>query len=191
MITVSEIANAVRSHDEVRLQELVGSVATFCFKKPEDVEEAFSDYFFNGLIAVIDSEAFLTMPGGGALLVLFEYDWQRLTESQKGRLLKLLEVLFPKFNDSSARFVAAELLGGYFANRPAFEVANRLYENCTNEKRALLPLAFENFVAESPDVLLKQEALTTLERMQRDTFEQVREEAALSFSRLRSKGLLF
>lgn len=181
----------VGAGDGAALHELVGDVAEFCFKQGKDVESSFPEPLFAAILELLDSEAFLRMEDGHALLLWLEYDWAKLEAGQRGRLLRGLEKAYPKFSDWMCRFVASELLGEYFADAEALAVADRLNGSLPAHERTLMPLAFEKFARESEDPEVGSQAGQRLLELAKDPSDEVRLEAHESLRRLNAWNVAF
>lgn len=94
--------------------------------------EEFSEAVFESIIALIKQEEFRGLKETHWLLMLFEYDWGRLTGSQRDRLLFTLKAAYGKYADWMSDFVTSELLGEYYCNKAAFFALTRL-QNISNE----------------------------------------------------------
>ena len=185
----SRLRQIVDAGDESALQEFVGSVASFCFKEAADVEAVFPNALFQTAMEILDSRSFKRMEGGHPLLVWFEYDWARLDGEQKSKLLATIEKTYEEYTDWMCRFVASELLGGFFADASALAVAKRLKASVSDQSRSLLPMAFEKFLVESTDDSIKREAAALLLEMERDASPAVRSEVRESLGRLKAQGV--
>lgn len=185
----SRLRQIIDAGNESELEEFVGAVASFCYKEAADAEEPFPNALFQTAMEILDSSSFKQMEGGHHLLSWFEYDWARLDEEQKSKLLATIEKTYEEYSDWMCRFVASELLGRFFADASALAVAKRLKARISDESRSLLPTAFEKFLVESADDSVKRMAAALLLEMQGDPSPEVRSEVRESLGRLKAQGV--
>lgn len=176
------INQAINSGEEMQMQEcasaISGTLSTLNY---------FPEQYFKLIIDFLNQQRFLESNGSWHLLFVLETDWELLSESQKERLLPLLETSYPAFSDWMSRFVISELLGQYFANEKAFESLVRLGREAAEGPRALVPHGLEHIVTDSHNEDLARKAYAELVQMKNDPSEKVRDEVETSLQRIANK----
>lgn len=178
------LSEAVAKGDSALLEACVQRFAVFCFKNSSPQEDAFPDVVFSQLLTLMPKREFLEMDGSHNLLLLFEYDWARLSEQQKKNLLEFIEMSYGQFKDWMSHFVISELLGEYFCNEDSFRVLTRLQTTSNENARSLIPHGFEHIVRDAESVDLRKRALSRLNSMKSDESPQVREEVAEAIAKV-------
>jgi hypothetical protein len=181
---VNVIREAVASEDVGQLELGVLMAATFCFKQPSPQPEAFPELLFDLIIRLMTEQHFLKMDASHKLLMLFEYDWGRLSEDQRARLLDSIKESYDKFEDWMSCFVISELLGQHYCNEAAFEVLRELQKTSNETARSLVPHGFEHIVKEAENFALRKRAMSSLLSMQHDKSSQVTKEVAVAIGNL-------
>ena len=181
---VKSIEDAVRTRDSKTLEKIVRECASFSFKESVPEQETFPEGLFGPILSLMEREEFLTLAGSSHLLMLFEYDWSRLDEDQRNRLLDAIRRTYAKFDDWMACFVISELLGEYYCNENAFRVLCELQDSSNVIARSLVPHGFEHIIKGADSVALRDEAMSRLKSMKNDSSPQVRSEVGVALSNL-------
>ncbi len=181
-------SEAILQNEPSLLEFAVGRFAEYCFKESTDttVDEETVDY----LAATFRSAAFNQMDGSWHLLMLLEYNWSAFTEGQRVTLLEAIEFSFPRFADPMSWFVLSEVLGEYFCCDRAFELLTRFAHLPDDGPRSQVPHGLEHIAKSTTDPSLRTRCLNTIQRMQKDPSDVVREEVANSIEMLKRRGLM-
>ena len=124
------------------------------------------------------------MDGSFELLMVFEYDWGRLSDEQKRRLLLSISTSYENFSDWMSYFVISELLGEYYCNEASFTVLCELRRTSNEVARSLVPHGFEHIAKDAESSDLRRQALEQLLSMKEDVSPQVRGEVDEALSNL-------
>ena len=178
------IRTAVLHRDASALEKIVGEIASFCFKEQRPDEEPFPEALFSLLLTLMETEEFLDMKGSSHLLILFEYDWCRLNEAQKHRLLEAFSRAYEKFRDWMACFVITELLGEYYCDKNSLQALCELQKTSNVVARSLVPHGFEHIIKATESPSLRDQAMSRLLSMKNDTSDKVRDEVEAALNNL-------
>jgi hypothetical protein len=150
--------------------------------------DRFPEKHFRILCSVMRSRPFRrSINAAPHVLDLFRRDqWDNLSSSQKRRLLKQLEWLYPKVTASAwyLCFDTTVLLGENFRDEQALNVLLRLASVARENSRSLVPHGLEHIVRDSGNPTLAAVALEKLRQMAEDPSAQVKDEVALSMARI-------
>ena len=185
----SHISAAVKAEDHKLLDEIVGWAATYCFKRGPVEEDVFPNPIFDMIMQLMTDESFLKMVNSHNLLMLFEYDWARLREDQKDRLLQAFSTAYDQFSDWMSYFVISEILGEYYCNGAAYQLLVKLMKTTNETARALIPHGFEHIVKDAQDSSLRKRAMSGLLSMKNDRSVRVKDEVEESLSHLLARGI--
>lgn len=181
------IEQAINSGEEMQMKECAKAISSAVSGL-----SYFPDKYLNLILGLLQENRFLTSKGAWHLLYILEIEnWEFLSETQKTKLLPLLESSYSSFTDWMAWFVISEMLGEYFANEQAFQVLCRLKNIEAEEPRSLIPHGLEHIVKDSHDQQLAQKAYAKLLQMKYDPSEQVRDEVNTSLQRIANRGIEF
>lgn len=136
--------------------------------------DEFPPSLFEWIVEFVQTSPFLEMEGAWHLLYIFDSNWESLTESQRTRLIDVLERVYSRFTDWMSCFVITELLGSNYADRQALDVLRRVLATSSDIQRSLVPHGLEH-IARSADRSLATDALAALQQMERDPAEIVRD----------------
>ncbi|MGH9879098.1 MAG: hypothetical protein ACRD5H_15830, partial [Nitrososphaerales archaeon] len=150
--------------------------ASFYFKEDVSSLEQFPDEVFKRILELMRQPAFQKLEDSHHLLMIFEYDWGKLTEVQKDELLIAIEKTYDKFEDWMSCFVFSELLGEYYCNDASLQVLCNLKATSNEIARSLVPHGLEHIVKESQEEKLRQRAMSGLVSMKVDPSSEVRRE---------------
>jgi hypothetical protein len=182
MMTDSEFEVAVRqalqSKNDALLEDAIYRSALFCFKEgtPESTTP-FSEERLSFLTSLFQEELFLRSESAYKLVTLLEYDWGRLSASQKERVIPVLEHLFEQIDHPTVLFVIAELFGEYHHDRNAYEALKRLQASGDSTHRAAVATGYERMSAYAVDPVLRHLAIESLEALASDQSDEVRAES--------------
>jgi hypothetical protein len=182
--TYQGIHKALTTGDSDMLQACIRELATFCFKEPSPEQEMFPMNLFDYILRLMADDNLLKMDGAYHLLMLFEYDWARLDEKQKERLLAAIVASYHKFKDWMAYFVITELLGQYYCNESSFQVLCELQTTENEIARSLLAHGFEHIAREGENSVLRALALNRLISMKDDHSVIVQNEVSTALANL-------
>ena len=183
-----DVANSIReaviSLDHSKLNECILEFATFCSKECQPERDPFPEIVFQTILDMMGNCEFQRMEDSQELLMVFEYEWGRLSEDQKRRLLSSISAAYEMFSDWMSYFVLSELLGEFYCNEDSFEVLCELRRTSNEVARSLVPHGFEHIAegAESSD--LRRRGLEQLVSMKEDASPQVKNEVAEALSNL-------
>lgn len=152
-------------------------------------EEAFPEPTFALVLDVIQDGRFLKSKVGWALLMLFESEWEKVTEPQKVLLLETLGKVYEQFEDWMPRFSISELVGENFPSPQAYNFFRRFGKSNNELDRTFVPHGYEHALRNSTNVALTAQLWTALLEMEHDESETVRGEVEQSLERLASHGL--
>lgn len=182
---VGAVEEAVAGGDASRLEAAVNVFASFCFKEELTDLDTFPEGALTALLQITRRPEFLRLKGSYHLLMLFEFDWGRLLDGQKARLLDALTETYDKYSDWMSCFVISELLGEYFCNEASFRALTRLQKTPNVTARALIPHGYEHIARQAPAAELRREALTRLTAMKNDPSPEVRHEVEVALAKVR------
>lgn len=169
----------VAAIQEGRPRDIIG--LTYELRTEVGKGKQFPDDAFGFLIEFLSRDDVLDAREGiWAIFLMFEADWEKLTNSQRERLLGPSELLFKRTQDQKAALMIAELLGEYFKDEQALDVLIRLAQLEDASKRVEIPHGLEHLIRANPSPSLKLRVLEILTDMSRDENEEVRKEAANS-----------
>lgn len=171
-------AEAIEKGDSSIFEGCVTQISEFCFKEPQPGQTAFPDYIFDRILELMSREEFLQMDGSHNLLLLFEYDWARLTVQQKEKLLEAIGRSYDRFTDWMSYFVISELLGEYYCNETAFRLLTELQTTSNETARSLVPHGYEHIARDGASDALRKMALDRLSSMANDASPDVQKEVA-------------
>lgn len=170
------IRDSVARQDRASLAACLTQFASFCFKEPDQVTPL-PETIFDAVVQLLSTKEFLEMEGSHELLLLFEYEWARLTDVPKQLLLEALRTSYGRFADWMSQFVISELLGEYYCDENSFRVLCELETNSSESARALVPHGFEHIARQAKDASLREAALAELQAMSKDPSPEVQNEA--------------
>lgn len=152
-------------------------------------ESSFPVTTFTLLLAIIRDSRFLKTRNGWYFLMIFESEWEKVTEKQKAELLGVLSEIYEKFEDWMPCFSISELVGENFAPALAYDFSRR-FENSLNETaRSFTPHILEHALRNSPEAALEAQLWDALLKMAQDESPNVRGEVEESLFRLSNRGL--
>lgn len=164
-----KIRRAVAKHDSKLLQEVafqLGTISTYAGHFPERS--------FDLLLSLMNQQDFLELEGSSHVLNLFDYEWDELSDSQKERLLPVLERSFATFLDRMSQFKISVLIGEYYNNQQALQVLHRLRTVQDDEQRLDVAHGLQHMAESSHDAGLSRAAYKELLQMRSDPSEYVR-----------------
>jgi hypothetical protein len=167
----------------------VQQFAVFCFKDVSPDQPCFSQSLFERIMGIMGRNNFLKMEGSYHLLLLFEYDWATLNQSQKEFLLDAIEESYEAYGDWMSCFVISELLGEYYCDGEALRVLLKFLKSESETARAFVPHALEHLIKDCPDKSLRGKAAESLLSMRNDPSAKVQRELGESFSNLSRAGI--
>lgn len=187
-VTTEEFLRAIDNFTErdglKKLDDLITRYASFCFKEDEASLDQFPEDVFTRIVSLMNHRAFQELEDSHRLLMIFEYDWGRLTKAQKNDLLIAIEKTYDKFKDWMSCFVFSELLGEYYCNDASLQVLRLLQTTGNETARSLVPHGFEHIVKGSQDEKLRQQALSYLVAMKTDPSSEVQREVKGALDKL-------
>lgn len=178
----NRILTAIDEGNAAELQEIVGDVATFCFKEPAGQE--FDQQSFELILTLMLQPQFLNLDGAYHLLLWFEYDWGALTQRQKQRLRERIEESYSRYRDWMSCFVLSSILGECYCDPASFAILARVALSAEELPRALVPTGFELLARNTSDRALEEKSIGQLTKLLTDPSPKVRSEAAESLDRL-------
>lgn len=178
------ISAAIRNRNASQIHASVEEFAEFCFKEYSPDLDPFPEEVFGLILECMSDNTFLGMSGSYQLLMLFEYDWARLSESQRDRLLEALRESYEKYRDWMSQFVISEILGEYYCDERALHVLIDLQQTSNETARALVPHGFEHVARQGGSDRLGEIARTQLLSMARDPSAKVQNEVAVALSNI-------
>ncbi len=146
----------------------------------------FKDKFSNFLIEVLSNPKCQNFQGSCHILLIFRYNFNKLSRRQKTKLLEFIEANFERFRDCQSLFYFSEILGENYRNEEAFELLRRLRKTKIIQARIYIPHGFEHVIKESGNIRLSLKSLSQLYEMKKDRSKHVRYEAELSIARVRN-----
>jgi len=174
----SIVRRAIRNQDALLLQEA-------CYEIDSLVRHGFPDYLFDSLTRTLSQTDCQRMLGASYLLNIFQYQWKKLSNRQKEKLLGFIEASYSCFRDQMALFTISELLGENFCNQNAVDLLCKLRSTKKALPRSFVPHGFEHVITDSGNVPLSKRAINQLIEMRDDRSKYVRYEAELSLARVK------
>jgi hypothetical protein len=111
-----------------------------------------------------------------------------LSSDQREQIKFLLVQIFPRFKDWMSAFVAAEMLGAYYANdEEGLQVLNNLAQKSQGSVLACLPHAIETVFRETSSDEIRAKALKELKNLSTHSSELVRQEATISLAKVNGR----
>ena len=151
--------------------------------------DLFPEEDFDFLIEFLQSQDVLKKAEGvHPILLIFEVEWDMLTEEQRRQLLPVLESIFPRIQDHLGAFLIPEILGENFQNEGALNVLERLSHIENTKRRAQIPHGLKHFIEGKKEGALVERACELLHQLLKDGSEEVLNEAKASFARVQAKG---
>ena len=181
-----DLREAVRKDDDRRVDGLIFKMG---------LSHLSVDYYpekhFRLICSVIGSRAFARSPNTAkSILVQFLIEWNKLSSSQRKRLLIELERIYPtiKVRAWISCFMISELVGQNFRNKAALRMLLRLANIPREHARAPVAHGLEHIVRDSGDPELAAIALHKLTELAADPSDEVRNQVAESLLQIeRSK----
>jgi hypothetical protein len=152
-------------------------------------EESFPEPTFALCLAVIQDARFLRSRVGWTFLMLFESEWDKVTEQQRDVLLQTLAMVYEKFEDWMPRFSISELVGEKFPASQAHAFFQQFAHSSNETARTFVPHGYEHALRNSTDAALTAQLWRALLDMEHDQSGQVRGEVQESLRRLAYHGL--
>ena len=177
-------AEAIEKGDSSIFDACVTQISEFCFRESQPEQTAFPEHIFDHILELMSREEFLQMDGSHNLLLLFEYDWARLTAHQKEKLLEAIRKSYDRFTDGMSYFVISELLGEYYCNEAAFRVLTQLQTTSYETARSLVPHGYEHIARDGESAALRKMSLDRLASMAKDDSPDVQREVAEAFANI-------
>jgi len=174
---------ATEENGSSKLDKLITRFASFCFKEDVSSLEQFSDEVFKRILDLMHQVAFQRLENSHYLLMMFEYDWGKLSEAQRSKLLIAIEQTYDKFEDWMSCFVFSELLGEYYCNDASLQVLCNLKATRSEVARSLVPHGLEHIIRGSQEGKLRQQAMSILVSMKVDPSSEVRREVEDALSK--------
>jgi hypothetical protein len=164
---------------------VVGEYATFCGKEVQ-TWDSFPRSVFQYLTRLFEEETVLKIEGIHSLFAIFQFEWSRLTDSQKAQLMLSISQAYSMQMTTMSRFVICELLGEYYANSQALMVLKMFGKMGPEERRVFVPHALEHFIRATSDPNSRADAMLVLESLSRDDSPCVRSEVKQALSKFRA-----
>ncbi len=152
-------------------------------------EKSFPDDNFVLLTQIIRDPRFLATRNGWHFLMIYEAEWEKITESQKVVLLDTLGEIYEKFEDWMPCFSISELVGENYSASQAHEFFQRFASSPNETTRAFVPHGYEHALRNSADAALAGELWDALLKLEDDQSEKVRGEVEETLSRLSNSGM--
>jgi len=141
----------------------------------------FTDSLFKEILSILKEREFLELPKSWYLLKLFEENNNLLSEEQKCDLIKVLEIIFEHFFDTTSCFLSVEIIVESFVDNRSLLVLKNLKKVKAELARSVVPHGFQWFVKKCHDPVLAKRALNELFEMRYDSSKIVQEEAKKEF----------
>ena len=152
-------------------------------------EKNFPDENFALILEIIQDPRFLKTRNGWAFLLIFDFEREKITSSQKTVLLRILQKIYDKFDDWMPCFSVSELVGEHFEAPQIYAFFQQFATSDNEIARAFVPHGYEHALQNSTDAALTSKLWRSLLKMEHDTAEQVRVEVEESLFRLANRGL--
>lgn len=152
-------------------------------------EKTFPETNFSLIIDVIRDPRFLKTRKGWSFLMIFESEWDKVTEQQKVILLDTFMETYEKFDDWMPCFSISELVGENFNPSQAYTFFNHFAKSPNETARAFVAHGYEHALQNSPDAELTAKLWSALLSMERDESAKVCGEVEESLYRLANHGL--
>lgn len=168
-----------------RISDMHSTICLFsecCFKN--EVAQNFPDDVIEAIFQQMKNEKFQSVPDASILLLIFETEWGRLSDSQKESLLGVISDTFQSFRDDQSFFVLAEVLGEYFADKRALEVLNNIQQTENDIARAFLTYGYGKLADHASEEKVRNSAIERLNVLKNDKSESVKEEANIALRRI-------
>jgi hypothetical protein len=178
MARPTAITDLVRKHKTDQVREWVSEFSRFCFEHCVETDP-FPDSVFREVVQLMSQSYLYEWNDAHVVLLLFEYDWGRLTASQRSDLLPVLVQCYPRLTDIAAKTLVSEILGHLYANREALAALVELSESANEVDRALACVGLR-FFATHPFADLQKVANRRLDCMKDDHSDVVTCEARLA-----------
>lgn len=148
--------------------------------------DTFPPVLYETLLNFFVTNNFVLRDGSWQLLHLLQNNHDLMTSAQKEQLVLLLVEFFPKFKDWMVAFVAAEIIGSWYAGSDRdLGVFEELLAKTQLEIVPCIPHAIETVARETHSEVVRSQAVKLLEALTAHPVELVRREAAISLEKVR------
>ncbi len=185
----SAVTLGLTTGDWESFDQWVSTYSTFTFKDGADeTDPVFDDAIVDFLVEILSDERFCSDQNSYKVLYEVERNWAVITEPQERRIFPALGPLFFASAEYMTRFVILELLGENYADEAAMNVLEQFAQVEDAEKRALVPMGFDDLIRETGDLTLARCAYENLKHMKGDAEEIVRYEARAYIARIEQRA---
>lgn len=129
-------------------------------------------------------ERFLLMQESCNLISLIQSSWPWVRSRQQTLLLPAIAISYRKSRNSHYHFIITEILGECYKSESAFKVVCDLNSTCRPNLRRYLPHALEHLARSAIRTQTRNNALSLIKTLVRDSSKLVRHEAKLALRRL-------
>lgn len=144
--------------------------------------EPFEDDVIDVLLEFIGQQSFRQAPHSHHVLVILQFEWDRLTTEHRKKILPHLVNAYARFEDMMSCYVISELLGRFYADHSALSALRELMTVESEGARSLIPMGLGFLARESPDVETAMRAQNELRKMRSDKSDLVRYEVETALS---------
>lgn len=170
-------------------REKLYSAFRFDIEMSQLLENSFPEATFSLILGIIQDQRFLKTRKGWSFLMIFDMEWEKVTEEQKQRLLDTLSEIYEKFEDWMPCFSVSELVGENYDSHQAYAFFQSFAASSNETARAFVPHGYEHALMNSADAELTSTLWKALVEMERDESEKVRGEVEETLFRLANHGL--
>lgn len=173
------IRAAVSRASEVELEQCVYALDTRLIESG-----CFNDGVFAEVLAIVESEDFLSMQGSFHLLRLLEDNWSNLDDRQRATVILKLEAVYDSLSDWMARMLITEILGRLVDGAQAVEALSRLSRSRSPVGRGLVANGLVWVIKRASDPTQRARAFAQLRQLEGDPAEVVAVEVRAAYRRL-------
>jgi hypothetical protein len=151
-------------------------------------ESSFDDAHLVTVLDAVKDPRFLGATGSWRLLLVIDLDSEKLSGTQRTRVLSALTEAYSRFVDASACFQITELIGKRFADVEGLAALITFGQSADDVRRSYAAHGLGDVVTAADDETVRASALGRLIAMHDDPAERVRYEVALALRRLLKRG---
>lgn len=183
---MSDFLEAVRELRSVETPDYENRIEDICADLDGAIieEGRWPPEFFSRLTDLLSDPKFLSVRTSWHLLRFIQNNWELVSPNEASIFRGVLVNGFDRFGDWMGSFVAAEMLGKFYPDEETLGRLSILSRTAAMPARELVPHGLDTLARATQDDALRDGAIKELQRLLNDNSDAVREEAAISLSRI-------